>query len=274
MVVLVGEKERLLNLVDGQQLFVKCNFPLAPRAVIVVVHGLGGHQGRYDYLTNYFVRHDVAVYRYDHRGHGQTPGPLGEYGDFNHLPDDLHAVVTWAKQMTPHLPIFVIGHSLGGGTALAMGIKYPHLVNGFVTVGALTQYHDEIFGPIRQLPAQEVVSGDFGEQSNSSAWMRKDYLADPLNLQIIKGSLMNAAFDLVQFNRKYANKFNDPILMLHGQQDGIVSPVDSLKTYQVIKTADKELHVYPFLKHQVLNEPSRRDEVYAEILAWFKRHVQ
>lgn len=94
----IGESQLLIKTPDHQQLFVKQNRPLAPQAVLVVVHGLGGHQGRYDYLTNWFVAHYVAVYRYDHRGHGQTPGAHGVYGDFNHFPDDLKTVVDWAKK--------------------------------------------------------------------------------------------------------------------------------------------------------------------------------
>ena len=132
----LGDSQLLLETIDGQQLFVRQNLPVAPAAVLVIVHGLGGHQGRYDYMTNYFVRHHVAVYRYDHRGHGQTPGPHGVYGDFNHFPDDLKTVVDWAKKNTPHLPIFVVGHSLGGGTAMAFGAKYPQTVNGIISVGA------------------------------------------------------------------------------------------------------------------------------------------
>ncbi|MDM8219561.1 alpha/beta hydrolase [Limosilactobacillus mucosae] len=94
----IGESQLLIKTPDHQQLFVKQNRPLAPQAVLVVVHGLGGHQGRYDYLTNWFVTHYVAVYRYDHRGHGQTPGVHGVYGNFNHFPDDLKTVVDWAKK--------------------------------------------------------------------------------------------------------------------------------------------------------------------------------
>ena len=66
----LGDSQLLLKTINGQQLFVRQNLPVAPAAVLVIVHGLGGHQGRYDYMTNYFVRHHVAVYRYDHRGHG------------------------------------------------------------------------------------------------------------------------------------------------------------------------------------------------------------
>lgn len=268
----LGDSQLLLETIDGQQLFVRQNLPVAPAAILVIVHGLGGHQGRYDYMTNYFVRHHVAVYRYDHRGHGQTPGPHGVYGDFNHFPDDLKTVVDWAKKNTPHLPIFVVGHSLGGGTAMAFGDKYPQTVNGIISVGALTRYHHQIFGPVRHFGDDETISGSFGDRSNSSAWMRQDYQDDPLNLTEIKGSLLNAVMDLVTFNRTHAADLVDPVLILHGAEDGVVSVTDSMDSYREISSRDKELHIYPFLRHQVLNEPSRRLAVYQEILDWMKKH--
>ena len=102
--------------------------------------------------------------------------------------------------------------------------------------------------------------------------MRQDYQDDPLNLTEIKGSLPNAAMDLVTFNRTHAADFVDPVLILHGAEDGVVSVTDSMDSYREISSRDKELHIYPFLRHQVLNEPSRRLAVYQEILDWMKKH--
>lgn len=100
--------------------------------------------------------------------------------------------------------------------------------------------------------------------------MRQDYQDDPLNLTEIKGSLLNAAMDLVTFNRTHAADFVDTVLILHGAEDGVVSVTDSMDSYREISSRDKELHIYPFLRHQVLNEPSRRLAVYQEILDWMK----
>ena len=47
----LGDSQLLLKTIDGQQLFVRQNLPVAPAAILVIVHGLGGHQGRYDYMA-------------------------------------------------------------------------------------------------------------------------------------------------------------------------------------------------------------------------------
>ena len=43
--------EQMIESFDGTKLFMKCNIPDAPKAIVVIVHGLCEHQGRYDYLV-------------------------------------------------------------------------------------------------------------------------------------------------------------------------------------------------------------------------------
>ena len=45
-----------------------------PIAVLVVVHGLAEHSGRYSNLVNYFVPRGYAIYTFDLRGHGKSEG--------------------------------------------------------------------------------------------------------------------------------------------------------------------------------------------------------
>ena len=48
------------------------------------------------------------------------------------LYENLHVMVRRTKTAYPNLPLFVIGHSMGGETVLLYGIKYPQTVDGFV----------------------------------------------------------------------------------------------------------------------------------------------
>ncbi|MDY7080164.1 MAG: alpha/beta hydrolase, partial [Chloroflexota bacterium] len=48
-----------------------------PKAVLSVVHGFGEHSGRYGNVVEWFVPKGYAVYAFDLRGHGRSPGPRG-----------------------------------------------------------------------------------------------------------------------------------------------------------------------------------------------------
>ncbi len=44
-------------------------------AVLLLVHGLGEHSGRYGNVVDHFVPLGYAVYGFDHVGHGKSEGP-------------------------------------------------------------------------------------------------------------------------------------------------------------------------------------------------------
>ena len=99
-----------------------------PKGVIVLVHGLGEHSGRYrTHFADYFTNEGFSILTFDLPGHGKSSGKRGhikEYEDFNKL---LSAGISHAKKKYPTLPIFLYGHSLGGLIALDYSIQKVYL---------------------------------------------------------------------------------------------------------------------------------------------------
>ena len=99
---------------DGTPLQIR-DWPLTrPRAVVVLVHGLGEHAGRYGALAGRLNDARMAVVAADLRGHGLSGGQRGHAAAFEDLLADLDVVVAWAAASTPGRPLFLLGHSLGG----------------------------------------------------------------------------------------------------------------------------------------------------------------
>ncbi len=59
---------------DGIEIFVTRNSIDHPRAVMVIVHGICEHSGRYNYTASRFNEWGYSVYRFDLRGHGRSGG--------------------------------------------------------------------------------------------------------------------------------------------------------------------------------------------------------
>ena len=111
-----------------------------PRAVVLIVHGLGEHAGRYEHVARQLMRWGFAVRAYDQRGHGESGGVRGVLPTETALLDDLAEVVDDTRlrgmrlanginasvaQQTP-LPLILLGHSLGGlvvGRFVALKIR-------------------------------------------------------------------------------------------------------------------------------------------------------
>ena len=93
--------ESMITSFDGTKLYLKKETAADNKAVIVIVHGLCEHQGRYDYFAEKLHEVGIGTYRFDHRGHGRSEGEETFYSDFNELLDDTNVVVDMAIEENP-----------------------------------------------------------------------------------------------------------------------------------------------------------------------------
>ena len=119
---------------DGENIVVQdwpidAGMPL--RGVVLLVHGLGEHAGRYDHVARQLNAWGFAVRGYDQSGHGESPGLPGSLPTENRLLDDLADMVDSTRtRMQKQTPLILLGHSMGGlvvaliyGTPLKMEEK-------------------------------------------------------------------------------------------------------------------------------------------------------
>jgi alpha-beta hydrolase superfamily lysophospholipase len=88
-----------------------------PRAVVLIVHGLGEHAWRYDALAQRLNDWGFCVRAYDQRGHGESGGDRGVLPYEDALLDDLQEVVDDTRRHTAEpwsCPLILLGHSMGG----------------------------------------------------------------------------------------------------------------------------------------------------------------
>ena len=94
-------QEYMFESFDGTELYGKTDSVADSRGVVVIVHGLCEHQGRYDYLTMRLNAQGYSVYRFDHRGHGRSKGTKVFYSAFDEIAKDIDVVVDRAIAEKP-----------------------------------------------------------------------------------------------------------------------------------------------------------------------------
>lgn len=100
---------------QGTQLFCHLWRPQSPpQAVLFIVHGLGEHHGRYAELARSFCNSKIAVFAFDHRGHGKSAGKRGHADGIDQLIEDTEHAMMKCRSIFLDLPIFIFGHSMGG----------------------------------------------------------------------------------------------------------------------------------------------------------------
>jgi len=114
-----------------------------PQALVLVVHGVGEHCGRYDHVAQALLAGGYAVRGFDHRGHGRSGGLRGHVDGFQHYTRDLKAVLDDFRAAHPDdIPCFLLGHSMGG----------------LIVLQFLQEYADEaVSGAILSNPCLEVA---------------------------------------------------------------------------------------------------------------------
>lgn len=267
-------QEKMVPSFDGTGLFTRTDIPGKPKAIIVIAHGLAEHLNRYDAITERLLKAEYGVYRYDQRGHARSEGPRVFFDEFNQLPEDCKTLVDLAKKDYPDLPVYLIGHSMGGFTVSLFGTKYPGVVDGIVMSGALTRYNKEIFGPLpMDAPADSYLDNALGDGVCSDPAVGLAYMNDPLVEKKISVGLLNVLPQGIQWLKAHSKDFVEPTLVLHGADDGLVAEKDSRDFYGDIGSKDKTLKIYAKLFHEIFNEPCKQ-AIYTEVITWLDQQLK
>ena len=91
--------------------------PSEYKATVFVLHGFCNHCGLLNYIVKYLVEQGFAVACFDMPGHGLSGGQRAGIGDFSQYSEALHDFAEVVKLKLDG-PYHLVGHSLGGTTAL------------------------------------------------------------------------------------------------------------------------------------------------------------
>ena len=255
-------------------LFERSWLPAAPRRALVLVHGLGEHSGRYEEFGAWLATQGCAVQSYDHRGHGRSGGHRNHVDRFSDFLDDLQTVLESVRERHPGLPLHLLGHSMGGLISAAfLADRQPAVTSAVLSAPPLEPppgqrgrlWLGRLLRPLR--PRHPIPTPVVPEALATDPAVGEAYLADPyVQHETMTVSLALALLQGMALARPEAIAV--PALVLHGSDDPICAPDASAAFTQGLPRGQ---HVrYPGLRHEILNEPSRR-EIYAEILAWLEQ---
>lgn len=121
-----------------------------PQAVLIHIHGLGGHfQAKYNKYDSLEYRitmcaSDIISYGFELRGHGKSEGDRFMIDCFDKYIDDLDKLVEYISRVHHSLQIFIIGCSMGGAICISYSIKYPNKISGIILLAPMTGLSNEL----------------------------------------------------------------------------------------------------------------------------------
>ena len=255
----------------------------APRALLVISHGHGEHGGCYAELARELVPAlGIDVLAFDYRGHGLSAGPRGVIGRYADLLDDLAAWLAWAGVERPGLPVFVLGHSNGGLTAIRLletrTLPSPLaglvLSNPSLALIADAPLWKRAVGRIllRVAPWVTFETGIGGDQLTTAAESMAVIANDPLRHHQISpptyfGMTANGPRAIAE-----ADRLATPTLLILGGGDPITAPAAGRRFFERVAAGDKELLVFEAMRHEPLQEVDRA-AVIAAIVRWIGARI-
>jgi alpha-beta hydrolase superfamily lysophospholipase len=252
----------------------------APRAIVVLSHGLGEYARRYDHVAQRFEAAGLVTYALDHRGHGRSGGKRMLVRDVSEYTADFDTLVGIATREHPGLKCIVLGHSMGGGIVFAYGVERPDNYDLMVLSGPVVAAQEQV-SPVLAFAAKvlgAVVPGVPAEDLDVDAISRDPevvaaYKADPLvHHGRVPFGVGRALLKIGETMPQRAPALTAPLLVVHGASDRLVPVAGSRRLVECVGSADVTLKVYPGLYHEVFNEPER-DQVLDDVVAWITERL-
>lgn len=250
----------------------------APKALVLLVHGIAEHAGRYQHVAERLTAAGFAVYAPDHRTHGRSEGQPRVYiTDFHQAAADLLPALDLAQREQPGLHAFLYGHSMGSFLATLFALEHQDRLAGFVSSGSPLLI-DTVVSPLlvtaagalaALTPRLPIVDLQLEFISRDPAVVQA-YMADPYCAPgKVKARMGYAYLQALRPVRERLGELRLPLLALHGAADRIAPPSGSQLLHDKASSPDKTLKLYPNLYHEIHNEPEQA-EVLDGIADWLR----
>ncbi|MBD2444237.1 lysophospholipase [Dolichospermum sp. FACHB-1091] len=251
------------------------------RGILAIVHGLGGHSGLYKTIVEHLLPREYAVYALDLRGHGRSSGQRGYINTWAEFRDDLQAFLKLIQQQQPGYPIFLLGHSLGGVIALDYTLHYVKDQSILAGVIGFSPSIGQVGVPLSRVVLGKLFSRvwprfslhiglDFSAGSRNQKIL-DSYTQDKLRHTLATARLSTEFFATVDWIHTHAEKWQVPLLILHGGADRIALPAGSQMFYEKVNYPDKLRIEYPGAYHN-LHDDINYFEVITDLVDWMNKH--
>jgi len=265
--------------VDGAEIFYrKLNPKAKPIAAVVLIHGFGDHSGGLQNLTTSLVKNKYMVYALDLRGHGKSSGKRGFIRSWDEFRGDLHELCKLVVLEEPKLPLYIIGHSMGGVIALDYSLNYKDGIAGVVAISPGISYEPtpiERFGVLvmgKLKPDLKIIkSGNFHLEAKDPAVQARNN-PEGLRHNTATPGLGRGLLQASKRVMKNAQSINVPFLLQYGLDDKITPPTKLNQFFTQVGSEDKLVIEYANARHRPFDEGGR-EKFLGDLISWLNQQI-
>jgi alpha-beta hydrolase superfamily lysophospholipase len=251
---------------------------VALRGVVLMVHGLGEHAGRYDRVARRLNSWGFAVRGYDQYGHGESNGMRGTLPADDRLLDDLADVMESTRaRMEYDLPLILLGHSMGGLVVAALVARGHGPVEGVVLSSpaldaGLNPFQKLLLATLPRIaPNLTVGNGLDADFISHDPDVVAAYKADPMVHDRVSGRLARFIAEGGPAVIAHAAQWKVPTLLMYAGADRLVNPRGSKAFAAAAPASVVTTHCFDGLFHEIFNE-LESEPVFETLKQWLDEH--
>ncbi|PHH72773.1 hypothetical protein CDD80_4270 [Ophiocordyceps camponoti-rufipedis] len=271
--------EATLTAADGHALYTKAwEAPHAARAVLVWLHGFGDHCDRAAAFFTTLASRGISVHAFDQRGWGRSvidPSDRGSPGTTDIILSDMTVIVDRLRNRTD-LPLFLGGHSMGGGLVLLWAAQAPiqtrRSIRGFIAEAPLLRLHPSCKPSPGMLWLARRLAIFCPSLPVRHGYNRDDQPVDPLVQDVASLSVTLDIWDrgeLIATGRCDLNDQDTGLMLALGGDDFVICP-DAVKAYfDRSGLEDKQLRSYAGCGHELHDQGgSEKGSFTDDLVQW------
>lgn len=251
-----------------------------PKAIFLLVHGLGAHSARWDFLSGFFLQKGISSYAIELRGFGETKNPKGHINSLRTYNEDICALREMIVKENSDKKVFLIGESMGGLISFLVAAEKPGIFDGLVCISpafgnrlklGISEYFKIAFSLMFN-PKEQFDLHFTSEMCTRDRDYQRVMNEDPREYRLASAKLL---FEIITAQLKSGNmknRINIPVLFLLAGEDQLVDPGVSKRIFNGLTVKNKSLIEYKEMRH-ALSIEAGREKVFEDILEWTKKRI-
>jgi len=262
---------------DGIKLYYEAYIPQKVESTLIIVHGLSEYIAAYDGFRRFLTHKNIAVYGFDARGHGNSPGIRAHVNRWSEYTADLHRfVVLVQNEQSGKLVMFA--HSMGTTIATNHLMEYQDKLDGLILCGTTIKPVEATKWYL--IPMAKLLSWVAPEVSINLKLNIDAVCSDPKVMERSKADELKFStvtprwgaeiLKAIERTKKYLDIYTMPLLVIHGKLDRI-NDFEAVKLFfEAIPSQDKSFIAYEKSFHEILNDVEK-EKAFEDIYLFLQK---
>jgi len=250
-----------------------------PKCVLILVHGLGAHGGRWEAFGDFLANRGISAYAIELRASGSA-APAGQHENLRLYRDRVLRLFGIASRENPGKKVFLVGESMGAIVSFLLCVDRPGLAGGLVCISpafaagrsVTPKDYLRVLASLLYRPEKECALPFDSSMCTRDIEERERLDHDPHEYRAASSRvLFEVALAQIRA-RSVGKRMLTPVVFLLAGEDRIADTGAAQAVFRGLAVRDKTLIEFPGMYHSLSIELGK-EKVFEEIVKWVEERA-